>query len=257
VISPTTAHGVFISDQIMALSLNDAVKHLSSLLTEDARDMRLSGNSQVLDLIHPSLYCLRYDDTMMSDKPLRVSGERVAAKSGTKRDVHISKKYMWLPSEFAVNEGKVTIRSYINNLNPRLYWNMYPVIAQVFEHVLPVLYMTKEIVKTYPASRILVYEDTLIQSRKDYFDDLWDQYEAQHEEYDHDFLSKEEFEDRTDLAIYQTDPRPVNIPKFGSYLHKPEYPYMAYPDIFDTSKYKQQNLQIIVKMSTTIASYRP
>jgi hypothetical protein len=62
VISPTNAHGVFISDQIMALGLNDAVKHLSSLLTEDARDMRLSGSSQVPDLIHPSLY-LRYDCT--------------------------------------------------------------------------------------------------------------------------------------------------------------------------------------------------
>jgi hypothetical protein len=250
VISPTTALGVFISDQIMPWSLNDAVKHLSSLLTADIGDMRLSGNSQVLDLIHPSLYCLRYDNTMMSHAPLRAFGEKAIAKSGAIHDDSISKKYMWLPSEFAVNEGKVTIRSYINNLNPRLYWNMYPVIAQVFEHVLPMFHMTMEALNFETSTRISLDSSDVLQSKDEYIADLWAKYKAEHEndpEDDPNTLSEDEFNDQAYENLYDDDTRCVNIPSLPDY--KPDNSHIAYPDIFDTSKYKQQNLQVVVKMS--------
>jgi hypothetical protein len=261
VISPTTAHGVFFSDQIIPWSLNDAVKHLSSLLTADLGDVRQSGNGQVLDLIDPSLYCLRFDDTMMSTKPLRAFGEKSIPNNYAQDEPSISKKYAWLPSEFAVDEGKVRIRSYINNLNPRRYWNMYPVIAQVFEHILPMFNMTMESVNArnfdiylwYSSLRISVDERNLIQSREDYVDMLWASYQADYNENsdrvddDFKFQWKRQEYDRLDNNL-DDDPRPVSIPTFGSY--EPERSYIVYPDTIDPKENKHQNLQVIVKMST-------
>ncbi|KAG0360316.1 hypothetical protein BGZ54_009623 [Gamsiella multidivaricata] len=52
--------------------------------------------------------------------------------------IYVSEKYQWLPTDFEVSpEGKVKIKSYINNLHPVEHKDMYPVLEEVFERFLP------------------------------------------------------------------------------------------------------------------------
>jgi len=49
-----------------------------------------------------------------------------------------SEKFQWLPSDFAVDEnGQVEIKSYINNLNPVTHHDLYTVITNIFEKMVP------------------------------------------------------------------------------------------------------------------------
>lgn len=52
----------------------------------------------------------------------------------------MSKRHQWLPAEFAVDiAGKVQINSYINNLHPAQFPELYPVLGKIFERGLPLL----------------------------------------------------------------------------------------------------------------------
>ncbi|KAG0251900.1 hypothetical protein BGZ95_006767, partial [Linnemannia exigua] len=49
-----------------------------------------------------------------------------------------SKTHQWLPTDFDVSsEGKVKARSYINNLHPVVHNEMYPVLEEILEKILP------------------------------------------------------------------------------------------------------------------------
>jgi len=111
-----------------------------------------------LDLVHPSLFCYvqrtsrkteeearPYHKFIGSGKPGEgdliptiLAKSRYYTKPRNPEDYSTSKTYQWLPSEFRVSkEGKVTIRSYINNLHPVWHRELYPVIAKIFELFVP------------------------------------------------------------------------------------------------------------------------
>ncbi|KAJ3350044.1 hypothetical protein GGF32_005138 [Allomyces javanicus] len=52
----------------------------------------------------------------------------------------VSKRFQWLPADFAVDgDGRVAIRSYINQLHPETHRSLYETLARVFECALPLL----------------------------------------------------------------------------------------------------------------------
>ncbi|KAL1941005.1 hypothetical protein VTO73DRAFT_7641 [Trametes versicolor] len=116
----------------------------------DQKDWHPGSGNQVLDLVHPSLHCLRIGHTYVRDSRSSVSGDPVTALSVdeyraqrpdfTQYPTHIaphvvSLQYQWLPTDFTVSEdGEVKALSYINNLHPVKHRALYPAISSVLLH---------------------------------------------------------------------------------------------------------------------------
>ncbi|KAI0708765.1 hypothetical protein C8T65DRAFT_576187 [Cerioporus squamosus] len=113
---------------------------------EEKKDWHPGSNKQVLDLVHPSLYCLVIDESKVrkenasSGDPLEVITEKAYTERRADltnytrwgRTYMISEKYQWLPTDFAVSEsGEVKPLGYINNLHPSRDAALYPSITSV------------------------------------------------------------------------------------------------------------------------------
>jgi len=108
---------------------------------------RHPGTPQMVDLVHPSLYCYEYGvspligsastteappwDTFIGlDKP-------VEAKPKHKKGLASEEGLQWLPAEFYATENECKIRSYINNLHPKQYPQLYKDLAKLFFASIP------------------------------------------------------------------------------------------------------------------------
>jgi len=158
--------GVWRADHLVEDSLREELrKHVANLesVPDDLKDWHPGSDKKVLDLVHPSLFCLVYGVTRVVPEsdigkpPLSLMGSGqiiqppVAAapiKKGrmprnlnedpSGRDFGVSKKFQWLPSEFSVSpSGQVSIDSYINNLHPVYQSDCATVIGRVFERFVP------------------------------------------------------------------------------------------------------------------------
>ncbi|GAA1980205.1 DUF4246 domain-containing protein [Catenulispora subtropica] len=112
-------------DEALRSRLRDAVRVLEDV-PEAERDWHPGSDGQVLDLVHPSLFCLVRDVSRPegSDWP---SLEREDARYS------LSDKFQWLPTDVEVDEsGDAVFRSYVNNV--------HPVAHRELEAVLPVLF---------------------------------------------------------------------------------------------------------------------
>ncbi|KAI1790084.1 hypothetical protein LXA43DRAFT_1018230 [Ganoderma leucocontextum] len=133
-------------------SLLDGVSVLESVPDED-KDWHPGSNKQVLDLVHPSMYCLRIgesyvksrDDTPGADSVTVITEEEyMRQRPDMDRfrrpglDYVISPKFQWLPTDFQVSEsGDVTALSYINSLHPTHHRVLYPTISSIFSRFIP------------------------------------------------------------------------------------------------------------------------
>ena len=146
-------------DATTKTQLLECVKQFEDL-PESELDWHPGSNQQVLDLVHPSLYCFVNDLTHVTEDFIPLSETLTSMGSGSPytvpeekssnisnhlnlyknvdHDYSLSKKYQWLPSEFKVdNDGHVTIESYINNLHPIKHKKLYGVIEKIFESFVP------------------------------------------------------------------------------------------------------------------------
>lgn len=106
---------------------------------EDTKDWH-PGSNVVLDLVHPSLYPIRYGATLFRPKELsgELSSELKVVEVPADVGGLVSSKFAWLPTDFAVSEsGHATPLSYINNLHPILHQDLYPVVSEVLSAFLP------------------------------------------------------------------------------------------------------------------------
>ncbi|KNE57542.1 hypothetical protein AMAG_03242 [Allomyces macrogynus ATCC 38327] len=149
--------GVFALDEAVPKDVLTALVQQVHGLLENVPDHRKDwhprSNNQVLDLVHPSLYPLVYGRTRVLDAPmLNLDDWRKFISGGAPKPagsytdkifrqyMFLSEQFQWLPSDFAVDgEGKVAIKSYINNLHPEWHAALYPTLARVFECALPLL----------------------------------------------------------------------------------------------------------------------
>ncbi|KAJ3065188.1 hypothetical protein HDU99_004248, partial [Rhizoclosmatium hyalinum] len=155
-IQPTTSHGVFISDSIIPASTVSWVRKHAALLEADAwnkKKWRDETNERILDLIHPSDYCLVHGRSVRRQKSNHLVGSNVFDYEGSML-TDFSRNFQWLPSEFKVKEdGSVDIKSYINNLNSRHHPELQEAIKSVFEIMVPMFELALGSLETEPLSR--------------------------------------------------------------------------------------------------------
>ncbi|CAI5486533.1 unnamed protein product [Closterium sp. Naga37s-1] len=157
---PSAVEGVYISpDPPLNPSLKqlflDGITRLESV-PEDQIDYHPGSNNQVVDLIHPSLHCLVFGRTRVIQDPpndLQILpwDELVSSLGEVARPMppgqptrpvfyptgnhsYISEKFQWLPAEVdvAADGQSAKFRSYINNLHPHEFAEMYRGLEHVF-----------------------------------------------------------------------------------------------------------------------------
>ncbi|EIW62540.1 uncharacterized protein TRAVEDRAFT_115077 [Trametes versicolor FP-101664 SS1] len=166
-ISETTLPMVYESLQLIPPSLKASLKELAERLEdvpEDKKDWHPGSGQQVLDLVHPSLFCLRIGHSLVqglhseTGDPLRLLTheeylhDRLDIQQCHPRDAWyrrteeprlpfeyaVSRSYQWLPTDFAVSDsGHVTSQGYINNLNPEQYTAGYCTVSSILKRLLP------------------------------------------------------------------------------------------------------------------------
>ncbi|KAH9923764.1 uncharacterized protein BXZ73DRAFT_103809 [Epithele typhae] len=150
----TAIQGVYESRTLIPAALGDAlvnaVKTLESV-PEAEKDWHPGSNRQVLDLVHPSLYCLRIGDSCsFADGRIEAMPQTITmdAYRSARPDLRqytydhlqyaVSPRYQWLPTDFTVSQhGAVRPMSYINNIDPARYPALYPTLASILEKFVP------------------------------------------------------------------------------------------------------------------------
>ncbi|KAI9327524.1 hypothetical protein DFJ73DRAFT_863547 [Zopfochytrium polystomum] len=163
--TPVTAHGVHVADNLLPSSLLARLKSLAAPLEQECLSRgdcwHPNSDDMVLDLVHPSPYALVSGKTKASAVPNALFGDElveIKAKEKTRSWRHepdVSTRFQWLPSEVDVDQnGKVVIRSYINNLNPTQHSQLYSVLAACFQKMLPLFERAYGSLDTEPFHRI-------------------------------------------------------------------------------------------------------
>ena len=168
-IEPSSVDGVWQADALIPPELRRALMDGVGVLENDVQEAQKDSQSDrcVRDVLDPSLCPLIYDvsrfvpsanyyssDSSSSSSPSLnswtdpLNGGKIARfpkgeESKDSPDVGVSRRYQFLPSEFAVSlDGAVSIRSYINNLHPTDHAPLYATIASIFERLVPLFART-------------------------------------------------------------------------------------------------------------------
>ncbi|MEV7617337.1 DUF4246 domain-containing protein [Streptomyces sp. NPDC089799] len=133
-IEVSAVDGVWQSDTLvddgLAARLREAVRVLEEV-PEAERDWHPGSGGQVLDLVHPSLFCLVRD---VSGGPGRAW--RNPTDHWSKYE--FSERFQWLPTDVDVSdEGGAVFRSYVNNVHPETHRELAAVLPDVFARMLP------------------------------------------------------------------------------------------------------------------------
>jgi hypothetical protein len=133
-IEASAVDGVWQSDALieeeLRSRLRDAVRVLEDV-PEAERDWHPGSDNQVLDLVHPSLFCRVRGVSQPEDAEWPQPG-----KKGT--EYALSQKFQWLPTDVEVGqEGAAVFQSYINNVHPEVHRELEAVLPAFFERMLP------------------------------------------------------------------------------------------------------------------------
>ncbi|RDB28238.1 hypothetical protein Hypma_001499 [Hypsizygus marmoreus] len=155
------------SDATVPESLKEALKAAVKTLEDIPaayQDWHPESDNQVLDLVHPSLFPLVYGRTrILHDSHTCLEGCIRRCGEGTtvpvppeyqtklgdrnvaftqERIKPYSRKFQWLPCDIDVSGDQTRITSYINNLHPDKYRNLYGLIEQILTQAIPLWNMT-------------------------------------------------------------------------------------------------------------------
>ncbi|KAJ1816490.1 hypothetical protein LPJ56_002333 [Coemansia sp. RSA 2599] len=234
-------------------------EHAAVLEALPEKDWHPRSNDQVLNLIHPSLFPLNYKMTPFVETPiaspeaaldLKTFGQFPGSFANWKKAVEaiygnqsspgstgyfipriaggvVSDRFCWLPTEFDVAEdGKVEIKSYINNLHPVKYAGFYPTIASIFGKFVPML---EQVVTDLVHRR----EPRVVPDPYNWFDDSGEpEYDKDNE---HDYYERYD-EWQENRPFTEPQPEPFKAPD------RPTAPYSL----------RGRRLQAIVKMSNIV-----
>ncbi|MFJ9811210.1 DUF4246 domain-containing protein [Streptomyces sp. NPDC101158] len=128
--------GVWQSDSLVDDKLRSRLREAVEVLErvpEAERDWHPGSGGQVLDLVHPSLFCL-----------VREAGgapERAWRNPTNQYSKHeFSEKFQWLPTDVDVSDdGEVVFRSYVNNVHPERHAELAAVLPDLFARMRPLL----------------------------------------------------------------------------------------------------------------------
>ena len=130
-------------DVIPKGTLNVLNEQIDIMCAAEPEDFHPGSGTVVRDLVHPSLYCFVNGVSNTSISPLsNYSPELVEKQREEYTDfwgrIYEDSEYQWLPAEFIVDDqGKVSVNSYINNLDESKYPRIYELIAEIFGRFVP------------------------------------------------------------------------------------------------------------------------
>ncbi|QRV77245.1 hypothetical protein RhiJN_05260 [Ceratobasidium sp. AG-Ba] len=155
------------SDRLVPPALNEKLKSSVSKLEnipDNEKDWHPNSNEMVLDLVHPSLYPVVYGRTMAYSEgatdrdpsKLAVIPPPVLNESSRwehEANYHVSRKFQWLPTDFAVSEDGKSVKSasYINNLHPDHHRDLHEVVEGLIGSFLPLF--ERVLTDSIPANR--------------------------------------------------------------------------------------------------------
>ena len=128
-----------IDDNLISNDLKNRLKAQIELLEnipEEKKDWHPGSNHQVLDLIHPSMYCF-VDKLSLSKREPPVEEKKKRNWWDPEIIEPEGPRCQWLPAEFEVDyenesDPKVNINSYINNIDQVKQKELYSVIGEIF-----------------------------------------------------------------------------------------------------------------------------
>ncbi|MFE7278047.1 DUF4246 domain-containing protein [Streptomyces sp. NPDC057623] len=128
--------GVWQSDTLiddeLRSRLREAVRVLEQV-PEAEQDWHPGSDGQVLDLVHPSLFCLVRDVSGAPERAWQNPTDRYSRHE-------FSERFQWLPTDVDVSDdGDVTFRSYVNNVHPDTHRELACVLPDLFARVRPLL----------------------------------------------------------------------------------------------------------------------
>ncbi|MGY5035974.1 DUF4246 domain-containing protein [Streptomyces sp. 900116325] len=136
-IEVSAVDGVWQSDALVDDELRSRLRAAVRVLEEvpeAEQDWHPGSDGQVLNLVHPSLFC--------SVREVSGGPER-AWKSPAKNDwtkYQFSEKFQWLPTDVKVgDDGGVSFLSYVNNVHPVEHHELASVLTDLFGRMLPLL----------------------------------------------------------------------------------------------------------------------
>ncbi|MET9624497.1 DUF4246 domain-containing protein [Streptomyces sp. NPDC006464] len=135
-IEVSAVDGVWQSDTLvddkLASRLREAVRVLEQV-PEAARDWHPGSDGQVLDLVHPSLFCLVREVSGGPERAWRNPTDRYSKHE-------FSERFQWLPTDVEVgDDGAVDFRSYVNNVHPETHHELAGVLPDLFARMRPLL----------------------------------------------------------------------------------------------------------------------
>ncbi|KAM5540589.1 hypothetical protein V8D89_005620 [Ganoderma adspersum] len=150
-IQSTAIPAVFQSFSLISSKLRDQLREVVSLLENvppEQLDWHPGSNGQVLDLVHPSLYCYHIGHSLSrglpigSDTPLQILSDieyssQYRHLNHRVRDM-CSEQHQWLPTDFDVSpDGTVCPVSYIHNVHPLEHRALYAPLCTVLARFVP------------------------------------------------------------------------------------------------------------------------
>ncbi|MFI1280919.1 DUF4246 domain-containing protein [Streptomyces sp. NPDC020858] len=135
-IEVSAVDGVWQSDTLVDDKLRSRLREAVQVLEqvpEAEQDWHPGSDGQVLDLVHPSLFCLVREVIGTHERAWRNPMDRYSK-------YEFSERFQWLPTDVDVSDdGDVAFRSYINNVHPEIHRELVPVLADLFAHLRPLL----------------------------------------------------------------------------------------------------------------------
>ncbi|WP_407565166.1 DUF4246 domain-containing protein [Streptomyces sp. 184] len=125
-------HSDTLVDDGLRSRLREAVRVLEEV-PEAELDWHPGSDGQVLDLVHPSLFCLVNGVSGAPERAWQNPTDRYSR-------YEFSERFQWLPTDVDVSDdGEVAFRSYVNNLHPEAHGELASVLPDLFARLRPLL----------------------------------------------------------------------------------------------------------------------
>ncbi|KAK0215569.1 hypothetical protein IW262DRAFT_1449839 [Armillaria fumosa] len=122
-IEPSCYRRIWQSDSLIESNLRESlISSVAPLETvpDTEKDWHPRANEQVLDLVHPSLYCIVYGRTVSWNGDGSSTTLHCDISEDDNFDYTVSKRFSWLPTDFVISPDGKNAKSlgYINNIHP-------------------------------------------------------------------------------------------------------------------------------------------
>ncbi|KAG9404203.1 hypothetical protein AC1031_005743 [Aphanomyces cochlioides] len=156
---PLPVHGVFMTDGLYESPLIQDIRSVAWKLENEARhrgDFDPKSSNQVVNVVHPSMYCAVTGRTRFSETINALLGDRILAWPEPD-EVDLEHEFQWLPTPVTVDaQGTARFGSYINNIHPTDQAEMYKLLESLFSTMLPLFELSLGSREVSPVHRIQI-----------------------------------------------------------------------------------------------------